>query len=384
MYFKDIIGKEQIKQNLIRAVNKGKIPHAQMMLGKEGCGHLPMALALASYILCSDRQENDSCGICSSCIKSHKFSHPDLHFAFPVIKYPKDKKRDDTTSNTWLKEWRKALAEQPFMDITTWQSVMGAENSQPNISKKECVEIVHKLGMKTFEADHKVLILWMPEYLGKEGNRLLKLIEEPTPDTVIIMVACRQEDILNTIISRVQITKISAFSVEDIILYLKQNEESSETIARQIAIMADGNLGKAISMVAGQQADYSDSLFQWMRVAYKMDPSELNRWIDEMAKWGREGQKNFLAYGLHFFREYLFWMLSGSHKIKLSEAEQETASKMKQLIDSEKAEKLVAIFDSSYKAILRNANPKIHFMADSFDIAYVMRGIDKLQGIYSV
>jgi len=307
-----------------------------------------------------------------------------MHFAFPVIKFPSDKKREDTTSNSWLKEWREALEEQPFMDITSWQSVMGADNSQPNISKRECVEIVHKLGMKTFEADHKVLILWMPEYLGKEGNRLLKLIEEPTPDTVIIMVACRQEDILNTIISRVQITKVPAFNTDDIVTYLTEHNATDEAIARQIGIMADGSLGKALTMIGGQQADYSDALFNWMRVAYKMEPSELNTLVADMAKWGREGQKNFLAYGLHFFREYLFWMLSGSNHIKLSQSEQETAIKMQKTIDADKAEKLVSIFDSSYKSILRNANPKIHFMADSFEIAYVMRGMDKMEGIYTV
>jgi len=356
-----------------------------MLLGKSGSGHLALALAYASYIMCKDRIiGQDSCGQCTACIKSHKYSHPDLHFAFPVIKAAA-LKRDETTSNAWLKEWRSALSEEPFIDIIRWQARMGAENSQPNINKKECVEIVHKLGMKSFESNFKVLLLWLPEYLRKEGNRLLKLIEEPSPDTIIIMVADRQEDILNTIISRVQITKVSAFSPEEIGQYIVNQEEGTDPgMARQIGVMADGNMGLAIHMVSGQEADYSDALFHWFRVAYKMEPKALVSCVDDMAKWGREGQKNFLAYGLHFFREYLFMMLSGSENIKLSAKEKQTALKMQQTISLEKAEKLVNLLDKTHAAILRNANPKITFMADSMEIAYIMRDMVKKGQIYQV
>ena len=385
MYFKEIPGKEQEKQQLISAADEGKIPHAQMLLGKSGSGHLALALAYASYIMCKDRIVGlDSCGKCTACTKSHKYGHPDLHFALPVIKAA-SLKRDETTSNAWLKEWRTAISEEPFIDIVRWQARMGAENSQPNINKKECVEIVHKLGMKSFESDFKVLILWLPEYLGKEGNRLLKLIEEPSPDTIIIMVADRQEDILNTIISRVQITKVSAFSADEIGRYIGELEGNIEAgLARQIGVMADGNLGLAIHMLEGQEADYSDALFQWLRVAYKMEPKALISWVDDMAKWGRERQKNFLAYGLHFFREYLFMLLSGSENIKLSAKEKQTALKMQKTISPEKAEKLVNLFDKTHAAILRNANAKITFMADSMEIAYIMRDLVKDGNIYQV
>lgn len=383
MYFRDIPGKSEEKRALIQAVNDDKIPHAQMMLGRAGSGSLPLALAVAAYILCTNRDATDSCGACPSCIKAHKYAHPDLHFAFPVVKQS-GLKRDETSSNSWLKEWRSALAERPYMDITSWQSVMGAENSQPNINKKECLDIVHKLGMKSFESRHKVLILWLPEYLGKEGNRLLKLIEEPAPDTVIIMVANRQEDILNTIISRVQITKVSPFSIEEVAAVLQADHAVESATARQIAVMADSNLGRAIDMVSGQHTDYSTALFDWIRTAYKMEPVGLQQWVDEAARWGREGQKNFLDYSLHFFREYIFWQLSGSSEVRLSIAEQETATKMKQIIDIPKAEKIVLLLDKAYAAVVRNANVKILLTADSMKLAYIMRGIDHQPPLYEV
>lgn len=381
MFFSDIPGKTVEKEALIRGVVEGKMPHAQLFLSKPGGGHLPLALAYASYILCQGRSETDSCGVCPSCIRSHKYAHADLHFAFPVVTYG-SLERSKTTSNNWLKEWREALVSQPFMDIVSWQASMASENKQPNINKEECIQIVHKLGMKSFESDTKILILWMPEFLSKEGNRLLKLIEEPTPDTVIIMVADRQEDILNTIISRTQITKVPVFQVKEMADYLAAEHKVDALAAHQIAVTADGNMGRAVQMAHGCAAEYTESLFHWLRVAYKMEPSELSKWIDEMSKWGREGQKNFLEYGLHFFREYLFMLITGNDSQKLSAKEVVTAKKMQATISAEQVEKIAKIFDKSYSSIIRNANAKITFMADSLRIAYIMRNLDKEEPLF--
>jgi len=325
MFFKEIIGKDEVKRQLIAAVDSNKTPHAQLLLGKQGSGHLALALALSSYILCKERiLGEDSCGQCSACTKSHKYSHPDFHCTFPVIKHPTQKNRKDTTSNAWLKEWRQTLLDEPYLSINRWQSIMGAENSLPDINVKECDEIVKKLGLKSYESNYKVLVLWLPEYLRKEGNRLLKLIEEPTPDTFIIMVADGQEDILNTILSRVQISKVPPFTTQEITNYLGSRSGTAGDTARQMALMADGDLGTALSLVAGDTTDYSEALFHWLRVAYKMEPKGLQSLVDEMSKWGRENQKSFFKYSLHFFREYLFSIHTGTQSPRLSDKEKQT------------------------------------------------------------
>jgi len=222
MYFKDIPGKEAEKQFLLKNVKEDRLAHAQLFLGRTGSGQLSLALAYASYILCTNRKEKDSCGECSACLKSHKFIHPDVHFSFPVVK--KDsKKRNETTSNDFLKEWRSILEKNPYLDMQTWLHSLNLENGQGNINVKECVEIVKKLGLKTFESEYKVLIMWMPEYLRNEGNRLLKLIEEPPENTIIILVAEKQDAILNTILSRVQLLKVNPFSDGDIKQYLEEH-----------------------------------------------------------------------------------------------------------------------------------------------------------------
>jgi DNA polymerase-3 subunit delta' len=179
VFFRDIAGKESVKKNLTKAVDSGRIPHAQLFLGKEGSGALPMALAFASYIQCQNRTDGDSCGVCSHCIKSHKLIHPDIHFSFPVVKFG-DKKRADTTSDDFLPKWREIIKTNPDMNTSDWLQHIDADNNLPNINVKECNDIMHKLNMMSFESDNKILIMWRPEYLHNEGNRLLKLIEEPT------------------------------------------------------------------------------------------------------------------------------------------------------------------------------------------------------------
>jgi len=383
MFFSDIPGKQVEKKYLIDNVNEDRLAHAQLFLGRPGAGQLALALAFASFVLCRNRQPEDSCGQCPACLKSHKVIHPDMHFAFPVIK--KDgKQRKDVTSNDFLIPWRKVIHDNPYLDMNAWLHSLNVDNGQANINVKECVEIVKKLGLKTFEADHKILIMWMPEYLRNEGNRLLKLIEEPPEDTLIILVAERQEEILNTILSRVQLLKVAPFSDEEVSEYLLSKQGVASSEVDQITGLAAGDLNTAISLANADGVNYSEALLQWLRIAYKMDPVELGQWVNEVSRWGRENQKHFLEYGLHFFREYLFSLMTGTDRLRLSAAEVATAQKMKNLLDAQKTEGIIAVINECITAIGRNANPKILFLTDSLTIGRIMRNAEVGDGIYSV
>lgn len=382
MFFKDIPGKEAEKKYLLSNAKDGRLAHAQLFLGRTGSGQLPLALAFTSYLMCKDRSDSDSCGACSACLKTHKYIHPDVHFSFPVVK--KDgKNRNETTSNDFLVEWRKILTQNPFLDIKTWMHELHVDNGQANINVKECVEIVKKLGLKTFESDYKVLIMWMPEYLRNEGNRLLKLIEEPPENTIILLVAEKQDAILNTILSRVQLLKVNPFTDEEVSEHLQIKYSLNEDNISQLVGLSAGDMNAAIHLAAQDNVNYSDSLFQWLRIAYKMEPVELGKWVNEMSSWGRENQKNFLDYGLHFFREYLFSLMTGRKNLRLNEYELSIAQKMTSLLDISKTEQLISILNDCIGSIERNANPKILFLADSLSIGRIMRNMSVDKEIYT-
>jgi DNA polymerase-3 subunit delta' len=372
MMFKDIIGHDEIKKSLVHQVKNERIPHAQILLSKVGGGGLALSLAFVSYIMCQNRTDDDSCGQCSACNKSHRFIHPDVHFSFPVVKHG-EMKREQVTSDTWLKEWRNALDQNPYMDISAWLEFMGVENTKPNINVKEINDIKHKLGLTTYESENKVLLMWMPEFLEKEGNRLLKIIEEPTDNTYIIMVAEDQDHILQTILSRCRLTTIQPFRSNDIETYLLSNFSNlSSESALQIANLCQGNLNLALQMCAGEEVEYSEKLISWLRCAYTSHAEHINDWLNEILKLSKDDQKNFLLYGLHFLRQYIFWVTT-QRPVPLTDFEMQTAEKMTKIINIPKADKISRILDDTIYHIDRNANVRIHLFADTLEIGRILR-----------
>ncbi len=372
MFFRDIKGKDKVAAILKGGVDKGRIPHAQLFLSKEGNGALAIALAYSAYILCENKADGESCGTCTQCKLTHKWIHPDVHFSFPVVRQG-DKKRESTTSDDFLPQWRTMLSQNPFMSKTDWFDEINESNSTPNINAKECNDIMHKLNMKAYQTNKKVLIMWLPEYLGNEGNRLLKLIEEPTDDTYMILITENQEQILSTILSRCQLVKIPPFSGEDIASYLQESLNIPEEKAIQTAHLADGNLNHAIAISNNQAVDYSHLIISWLRIAYKGDPLEINQWIKEVESLDKEEQKSFLEYGLHFFRQFNFRLLTQSEQVNLTQKEIETANNMAKVIDVPKAEIICKIINDLLENIPRNINLKIALFADTLQIGRAIR-----------
>jgi DNA polymerase III subunit delta' len=371
MFFRDILGHEEVKHQLIQSVKTNRIPHAQLFLSKEGAGALPLALAYMSYIYCLNREEHDSCGDCSACHKTHKYIHPDVHFSYPVVKY-KDMKREVVTSDMWLKDWRMALDKHPFMNLSRWLVQMDAEGSQPNINVKECNDLRSKLSMTTYESETKLLIMWLPEYLEKEGNRLLKLIEEPTDDTYIILVSENQQRILKTILSRCQVTNIKGFRIDEVKTYLVQNFELSEMKATQIANLTQGDIEQAINMANGEDVEYSELTLEWLRHAWTLKPESINQTVTKVGAFSKDDQKSFFEYNLHFLRQYIYWH-STKRPVPLTDMEMAALEKISSILTIDKAERISSLINETIYHIQRNASLKIGLFADSLTIGKILR-----------
>jgi DNA polymerase III subunit delta' len=369
MNFSDIIGQTAQKNLLKGMVDDNRAPHALLLLGKEGVGGLPLALAYVQYLLCENKQNNEtSCGACRACTKNTKMIHPDVHYSYPTIGTGK-------IATDFISDWRKIIAQNPYMSNNQWLSaISGGENKQGNINKDECVSIFKKLNLKSYESKYKVLIMWLPEYLGKEGNRLLKLIEEPPDDTVFVLVAENQELILNTILSRCQMVKLSPLSNEDITLALTQRLDISTTQAGAIAQIADGNFNEALLLSQSSQNDNAVLFLEWMRKVYRIDGVEILQWVEKFAAAGREAQKYFFRYGLHFIREMMMYKATNSiDRVRLQNAELSTAIKMSDIIEMEQVEPIMHIFDESIRHIERNANAKILLLDASIRVNKILR-----------
>lgn len=366
MLFNDIVGQPQVKQLLLRSLNADRLPHAQLFLGPPGCGKLALALAYAQRVLCQNPGDTDACGICPACSKASKMIHPDLHYSYPTI-------GAKNTANDFLEQWRQTVLENPYQDITQWLQAIGAENKQGNINKDECLNIIRKLSLKSFEGTHKILILWLPEYLGKEGNRLLKLIEEPPENTLFLLIAENQELILNTILSRCQVVKVRALQEEEIIEGLARAGVADREKALSIARLADGNFNEALHLQEHAENDNATLFLKWLRICWKGDGVAMVKWVEKFAGIGREKQKHFLQYALHFLREYTILRMTGKEDIRLLATELETAKRMTKVLHLEQIDQMTQLFNDCSYYIERNANPKILFLDTSIRIHKILK-----------
>jgi len=382
MFFRQIPGKKFLKNFLTLSVERNQIPHAQIFLGAEGYGGLPMALAFVSYIMCENKRDGDSCGTCSQCLKTHKYIHPDVHFSFPAVNIKGSTKRQDVTSNNFLPEWRKMLGSQPYMGISDWLEEVSTDTSQPNINVKECNEIIQKLSMMTYESPYKILIMWLPEYLGKEGNRLLKIIEEPTDNTFIILVSENQEHILQTILSRCRITKIPAFEPDEIKSYLIDNEKLDERAAAEWSNLAEGSLNRALKYAKNADKGFSSLLIEWLRTAYKTNIIEVNDIVGKITSLSKDEQRNFYTYGLHFIRQVMYMQLTKSQNVQLTPDEVEIAQKMSSILDPEKIEAVSEVLNEAIDNVARNVNMKIALFSDTLEIGAILKGQMKREMVY--
>ncbi|AUC85576.1 DNA polymerase III subunit delta' [Polaribacter sp. ALD11] len=306
MLFNQIIGQEHIKNHLQVSAENGRIPHAQLFVGKEGSGTLPMAIAYAQFLLCNSSNNAAACNI-----KCDKLQHPDLHFAFPVT--TNDAVKKHAVSNLFLEDWRDFVKNQPYGSLFNWLQFIGVENKQGNIGVDEAEAVVKKLQLKSYEGGFKVMIIWMAEKMNiAAANKLLKLIEEPPNKTVFILITENEEHIINTIKSRCQALHFPVLSENNIANALIERENCSENEAVKIAHQAEGNYNKAVHLLHNDSSDlvFEEWFIAWIRTAFRAKGNasvvqQLIEWSETIAKTGRETQKRFLEYCLQFFRQAL-------------------------------------------------------------------------------
>jgi DNA polymerase III subunit delta' len=400
MQFTQVIGQQDLKTQLTQMVMQNRLSHALLFLGKEGTGALPMALAFAQYITCEKNplqkakkqaapvaelsmfgdepaapeeisltELTEACGNCSACKKAAQMVHPDIHYAYPVI--PK-KPGDKPVSTDYIVEWREFVQKTPYANAFDWLQFINAENKQGNITSEECNNIIHKMSLKSFESSFKILIMWMPEALGKNGNKLLKLIEEPPPDTLFLLVAENDELILPTILSRTQLVKVPLLTSAEIATALQQNENVPNNKALQIASISQGNYHEALQHLQNAEDDWETLLRDWLNSILKNGPASQLKWIEDAAKLGREKQKQFLKYFTHILEQSIRLGASGS-EAAIDPANVDFAVRFNKLCSISQQEAIATELDKAAYFIERNANAKILFHALTIRLFHIIR-----------
>jgi DNA polymerase III subunit delta' len=403
MQFNQVIADKQTKQRLKDLVQKNRLSHALLFLGREGSGALPMAIAFAQYVLCEkvskkpdknaislfgeeEIEQNpvfleDSCGECSSCIKANQLIHPDLHFSYPALK--KDSNHTRVLSTDYITEWRQFVQQYPYNNVADWldflkenskSKIDNPANKQGNITVFECDDISHKLSLKSFESDYKILIMWMPEFLGKEGNKLLKLIEEPPPDTLFIFVAEDENAILPTILSRTQLVKIPSLSNKETEDVLIKNYQLTTEKAAEIAAASEGNFREALQLLQAPEEDLQAQVREWLNIVLKNNVASQLKWLDEISKIGREKQKQFLKYFIHLLEQAIRAAYLNEEDLgMIPENERDFAFRINKICGTDAQEAIIKELNNAFYYIERNAHAKMLFHALTIRFFHIIK-----------
>jgi DNA polymerase-3 subunit delta' len=377
MFFRDVIGQQEVIERLIKDAQAGTVPHALLFCGPEGVGKLQTAIAFARYLLCRDKGNGaDSCGTCPSCVKMDKLVHPDLHFVFPVINKSKTAGRS-TVSDDEIQTWRETVLEQQYFGFEDWLSAIDADNKQASIFVTESEQILSKLSLKSVEGGYKIMIIWHAEKMNQQcANSLLKLLEEPPAGTIFILTTDAPEQMLETILSRTQRIDFKRIPEQEITERLQgPGYQLDPETAQKISHLSGGSWLKAISTlrINTESEEFFDYFTQLMRLAYGRRLKDLKLWADNIAGGGREWQKRFLAYCQRMIRENFICNFHNPELNYMTEQERQFSVRFSPFVNEKNIIGLMDTLSDAQRDIEQNVNSKMVFFDLSLKTIMLMK-----------
>ncbi len=373
MFFNDIVGQKQVKERLLRQAKENRVPHAMLLAGPPGTGKLALAVAFAQNLMCASPSDNDSCGVCPACKKVSKLIHPDLHFVYPGKASKEKSETSEGVSETNIDlpaTWRKMLLENPYMSENDWYDAIELNNKQGIISVATASEVIHKLNLKSFESDIKVMVIWLAERMNiQTSNKLLKLIEEPPAKTFFILISENPNLILKTILSRTQQVYVPPLNASEIAIALTEKYGITPEKAQDIARVSNGNFYAATKLINHSTNDYFERYRNLMRLCYAKHYNELFDWVDGIARLDREEQKEFLSYALKLTRENLMLNMGLDNLTYLMGEEADFGKKFSPFLGPMNVNQVTKAFSHAYECIAQNGNPQITFASMVFTLS---------------
>jgi DNA polymerase-3 subunit delta' len=385
MLFKDVLVSSALKSQLIVLVKENRISHAQLFLSQEGTHSFALAVAYAQYICCQDRKDDDSCGVCASCVKFEKLAHPDLHLIFPNCITKKVKK--DPDSRLFAQEFRDfVFAKNYHIDMENWLAELGGENKQATINIRDCSNIIQQNNIQSYEGGYKIFIFWgLDRLYHAAAPKLLKTLEEPEQNTLFILLTENQDKILSTILSRTQLVKIPPLSNDIIAQQLIKDFGTTPQKATDIAEISEGSYVKAVHLHENSQEMREmlkkfETLFSSMSALKNYaTPQQINYLtiqdtIAAIVDLGREEQKNFLRFVSRMIRNILMLGANNENLIKATTEEKKTMSFFTRAITLKNAQPILNECNQALYHIERNGNSVLIFTDFYLKVSRLMTG----------
>ena len=353
-------GQPAIRYQMDVILSQGRLPHALLFYGEPGSGILPGALSLANDILCTSPVNGKACHHCPSCNRAGKLIHPDLHFLLPLA-------GAKSLSRDHYEPWREAIAANPWLNVFQWTQFSEVEGKQVDIHKDDIQHVTGDLNFQAFEGGNKVLIIWMAQFLAKEGNRLLKMIEEPPEQTYFILITNQREQILPTIRSRCMQVYFPPIAKDEMERLLVEEYQMDKPSAALIADQSVNDMNRALAIASNATMNFSEEMATWFRALISRKGHELATWSTKMGSQEKEEQKQFALYTLAFVRNIL-WGNTGKAREENAVEGGEMIKYLRQHYSPDAWHPVIQGLQSGFEKISRNANTKLLWLALSVSI----------------
>lgn len=368
MRFAQLVGHEMLQSHVRKAIQETRLGHALLLKGPAGVGKLAFASAIAQYVNCQNPTAEDSCGHCPACQKIEQAIHPDLHFVLPI--YSKVHGGQAMSTDDFMGDFRTKWLSQPFLSLEDWTTVLEADNKQLMIPIHEIRQLKKKLSFQAFEGKFKIVIIWHADKMKTEAaNALLKLLEEPPDQTLLLLTANDDAALLPTITSRCQLLQFGRLPRPLIANYVASQLKVSHTEAEELALLAEGSVCKVLQQLEHAQQPFTDTFVQWMRACYDGKVQTIQRWLEGVLRQSREQQKLLMIYSLHMFREVLLLKLELHELTHLNSKERTFIERFATTIPVDALEPVVEGIEQAIFHLSRNANANMVFIMLSLNIS---------------
>jgi DNA polymerase-3 subunit delta' len=304
-----VIGQSRVKQLLQRAIERRSVAHAYLFYGPEGVGKDALAIEFARTLQCREAR-GESCGVCPSCTRTNDLTHPDIRVIMPLPVGKGEEAGDDPLaklSEEAVEQVRarlRAKGRDPYHEIDVPKATFIKINSVRDLKREAALSPV--------EGRYKIFLILGAEAMNAEAsNSLLKTLEEPLPNAVLLLTTAFRERLSQTVLSRVQQIECSALTDEDVAAALRSRDEVSEEESAAIARMAEGSYRRAQRLIGTDVAGERAEVVQFLRLALgpqtlalaselerlaATDKGHVDDWLTVLASWLRDAM--FLQSGV--------------------------------------------------------------------------------------
>ncbi len=361
-----MIGQKIAIRSVYQRIASGKFPHATILSGKPGYGTLPFALNVIKALCCAQVNDQGPCNQCNACHRVNTLQYPDMHMAFPVVT-AEGKIRKHTISEDFMVPWREKLLSNPYFTIEDWASSIAKTTAIPDINTAEVDHIIRQLSLKAFIGEIKVQLIWMAQYVGDQSNKLLKIIEEPPPNTYFLLVVLDAASVLPTILSRCQHIRLGPIGDQELGTYLQQEHHIPSPRTNELVSYANGDYLEALSMLEMNYADSLAKILSWWQVCANYDLISIVEWSKDFHEGNAIEKASLIKYAIKLLKGILHYKTIGENQRMLTNEELKAIrqSNFIERMEIEQFQKIHTILADLLTGIARNLHTKTQMFNSS-------------------